>query len=100
MAFVASPAKPSGAPAIVKVPAQSSFIASFEYDAANLTLTTHLKDGSIYQHKFVTPIDFDLLLTSKSQSKHWANSVKGNKQVVKVKTAKTPNSDIRKGRSK
>ncbi len=85
---------------IVKVAVQSSFIAGFEYDQANLTLTTHLKSGAIYQHKFVTPGDFNLLQTSKNPSKHWSQAIKGKKASVRVKISKAPNSEIRKGDKK
>jgi hypothetical protein len=85
-------------PGIINIPAQSSFISAFEYDPANLTLTTHLKSGAIYQHKFVTPGDFDLLRTSKDHSRFWSTSIRGKKQSVRVKVSKSPNSGIRKGR--
>jgi hypothetical protein len=81
------------------MPAQSSFIAEFEYDQANLTLTTHLKSGAIYQHKFFLPADWTNLQTSQNHSKHWADNIKGKHASVRVKTVKTPRSEIhRKGR--
>ena len=82
----------------VKVGAKSSFIAEFEYDEGNLTLTTHLKSGSIYQHKFVVPSEFEALKTAKSQSKHWSDFIRGKKASVVVKAHKAPNSGIKTGR--
>lgn len=97
MASVSSNAKAQTAKGIKTIPANSSFIAAFEYDENNLTLTTHFKNGSIYQHKFVTPGDWDLLQTAKSQSKHWGTAIKGNKIGVTVKREKAPNSEIKLG---
>jgi aromatic ring hydroxylase len=91
-------AKPA-APGIVKMAAQSSFIAAFEYDQASLTLTTHLKNGAIYQHKFVVPSEFEQLRTSKSQSRHWSDAIRGKKQSVRVKVSKAPDSESRKWRT-
>lgn len=82
-------------PALVTVPAKSSWIAAFEYDAANLTLTTHLKSGAIYQHKFVTPLDWQTLQASQNHAKHWADSIKGKKICVRIKSAKAPKGDIK-----
>ncbi len=95
MASVSLPNEPAQAPAIQKVAANSSFISEFEYDPTNLTLTTHLKSGAIYQHKFVTPLEFAQLQTSQNHSKHWSNSIKGRKVSVTVKATKAPNSEIR-----
>lgn len=86
--------QPSSTP-IVTMPAVSSFIAAFEYDQANLTLTSHLKDNSIYQHKFVLPADWLALQTSQNHSKHWANNIKGKKLGVRLKSAKSPRSELR-----
>jgi KTSC domain len=88
-------------PPLQSMPAiNSSFIALFEYDQANLALTTHLKNGAIYQHKFVLPSEWTALQTSQNHSKHWSNAISGKKLSVRVKSAKTPNSEIRKGRKK
>ncbi len=103
---MASVNQPSGAPSqstpkLETMPAVgSSFIAAFEYDAANLTLTTHLLSGAIYQAKFFLPSEWTALQTSQNHSKHWANRVKGKKLSVKVKSAKSPNSEIKTGRKK
>ena len=83
---------------IEKIAAQSSWIASFEYDAPNLTLTTHLKSGAIYQHKFVVGSEWDQLKTAQSHSKHWADHIRAKKASVTVKSAKSPNGQIKTGR--
>lgn len=101
MASVASPSKLTtgrSTPALEKIPAQSSFIAEFEYDSANLTLTTHLKSGAIYQHKFVLASDWTNLQTAKNQSKHWSDNIRGTKQMVRVVVKKAPRSEIKVGR--
>ncbi len=99
MAGVAGqPAGGGSNPALEKVAAQSSWIASFEYDPANLTLTTILKSGAIYQHKFVVGSEWDLLKTAHSHSKHWADHIKGKKVSVTVKSAKAPDGKIKLGR--
>lgn len=90
------PLSPLSTEPIVKMAVQSSFLAGFEYDQANLTLTTHLKSGAIYQHKFVLPSEWTALQTAKSPSKHWADSIRGKKASVRVKISKAPNSEIRK----
>ncbi len=88
-------------PPLQSMPAiNSSFIALFEYDTANLTLTTHLRSGAIYQHKFVLPSEWTALQTSQNHSKHWANAIRGKKLSVNVKSAKAPNSEIKTGRKK
>ena len=89
-------------PALQTMPAiGSSFIAAFEYDQNNLTLTTHLKSGAIYQAKFVLPSEWTALQTSQNHSKHWANHIKGKKLSVTVKSAKAPRSEMKKkGRKK
>ncbi len=83
---------------LVKVGAKSSFIAEFEYDENNMTLTTHMKNGSIYQHKMVVRSEWDALKTAKSQSKHWADFIRGKKASVIIKSQKSPNSGIKTGR--
>jgi hypothetical protein len=83
--------------ALAKMPAQSSFIAEFEYDETNLTLTTHLKNGAVYQHKFVLPSEFIALQTSKNQSKHWSDNIRGKKASVTVIAKKSPRSEIKTG---
>lgn len=95
MASINAPATVA-APQIQTMPANSSFIAAFEYDQANLTLTTHLKNGAIYQHKFVVPLDWLALQTSQNHSKHWSDNIRGKKASVRVKVAKAPRADIRK----
>jgi hypothetical protein len=92
--FPSSESRSSKAP--VKIGAKSSFIAEFEYDDHNLTLTTHLKNGSIYQHKMVVPSEWDALKTAKSQSKYWSDFIRGKKASVRVKAEKAPNSEIKK----
>lgn len=99
MASVARPAGAASSPAIEKLAAQSSWIAEFEYDAANLTLTTHLRSGAIYQHKFVLPSEFLALTTAQNHSKHWADTIRSKKASVKVRSAKAPNSEIKTGRN-
>lgn len=92
------PLAPSTAVGVVHMPAISSWIAGFDYDKNNLTLTTHLKNGAIYQHKFVVPSEWTALQTAKSQSKHWSDNIRGKKQSVRVKIFKAPNSEIKTGR--
>ncbi len=87
-------------PALKKMPIQSSFIAELEYDEANLTLTTHLLNGAVYQHKFVLPSEFVGLQTAKNPSKHWADNIRGKKASVRVVVKKAPRSEIKTGRSK
>ena len=79
---------------IQTMPAQSSWIAAFEYDATNLRLTTHLRDGSIHQHTFVMPLEWEALKTSQNHSKHWAQSIKGKKLSIRIKSAKAPKSEL------
>jgi hypothetical protein len=98
MASVNGSSRPASSPAIETIPAQSPFIAAFEYDAQNLTLTTHLKNGAIYQYKFVVPGDWAALQTSQNQSKHWSDNIRAKKQSVRVKAQKSPNSEIKTGR--
>lgn len=74
--------------------ADSSFIAAFEYDQPNLTLTTHLKSGAIYQHKFCLPSDWAALQTSQNHGAHWARNIKGKKISVAIKKVKTPKSEL------
>ncbi len=93
---LAGPSRSSKAP--VKLGAKSSFIAEFEYDEGNVTLTTHMKNGAIYQHKFVVPSEWDALKTAKSQSKYWSDFIRGKKASVVVKAQKAPNSAIKTGR--
>lgn len=98
MASIANRQPAAQARGIEKISIQSSFIAAVEYDQQNLTLTTWLKSGAVYQHKFVVPGDWVALQTAKNPSKHWANAIKGKKLSVRVKSAKAPNSAIRTGR--
>jgi hypothetical protein len=96
MASVFSNLQPASAmQGLQTMPANSSFIAAFEYDQANLTLTTHLKSGAIYQAKFFLPSEWEALKTSQNHSKHWANKVKGKKLSVAVKRVKTPKSGVK-----
>lgn len=90
------PSRSTKAP--IKLGAKSSFIAEFEYDEHNLTLTTHMKNGAIYQHKMVDPDDWEGLKTAKSQGKFWSDNIRGKKSSVVVKTQKAPNSDVKIGR--
>ena len=98
MASVNQPSKDSqSSKPLETMPAvNSSFIAAFTYDSGNLTLTTHLKNGAIYQHKFVVPLDWLALQTSQNHSKHWSDNIRGKKASVRVKVAKAPRADIRK----
>ena len=100
MASVAGPGPSTGRSSVMpkKVGVQSSFIAEFEYDEANLTLTTTMKNGQVYQYKFVTPGEFTNLQTAKNPSKHWADNIRGKKASVRVITKKSPNSEIKTGR--
>ena len=98
MASVAGSGQPQSTPAIQKMAAQSSWIAAFEYDQANMTLTTHLKSGAVYQHKFVLPSEWTALQTAQNHSKHWADRIRGKKLSVIVKSAKSPNGAIKTGR--
>lgn len=94
MAAINTPTTPV-APGIVTMPAMSSFIAAFEFDQANLTLVSHFKSGAIYESKFFLPINWTDLQTSQNHSKHWANNIKGKHLTVKVKSAKSPKSEIK-----
>jgi hypothetical protein len=78
--------------------AQSSWISLFEYDPAQLRLTTHLKDGSIHQHTFVTALDWAGLQTAQSHGKHWANNIKGKKLGIRVKSARAPLGEIKRSK--
>ncbi len=80
---------------LVKIGAKSSFIAEFEYDEHNATLTTHMKNGAIYQHKQVDPDDWEGLKTAKSQGKYWSDFIRGQKASVRVKVQKAPNSEVK-----
>ncbi len=84
-----------GVQGIKRSPAKSSFIAEFSYDYANQTLTTQLKSGAIYQHKDVSPGEWVALQNSQSQSRFWADAIRGQKLSVRVKSAKAPNSEVR-----
>jgi hypothetical protein len=95
MASINSPVAPAATPGIVTMPAMSSFIAAFEYDQNNLTLVSHFKSGAIYEAKFFLPMEWTDLQTSQNHSKHWANNVKGKHLTVKVKSAKSPKSEIK-----
>lgn len=98
MASVNSNATAPATQAIQFMPAASSFISAFEYDPNQLRLTAHLKSGAIYQHTFVTALDWAALQTSQNHSKHWANNIKGKKLGIRIKSAKTAKSEIRNGR--
>jgi hypothetical protein len=74
---------------------QSSFIALLEYDQQNLTLTTHLKSGAIYQHKMVTPMDWTAMQAAQNHGSFWSRMIKGKKTSVKVKKVRAPNSGIK-----
>lgn len=83
------------APAIQTFVPQSSFLALLEYDQANLTLTSHLKSGAVYQHKFVIPADWAALQTSQNHGKHWSSNIKGKKLSVKIKTVRAPKAELK-----
>ena len=101
MASVAQTAAPqTTAQGLQIMPANSSWISAFEYDPAQMRLTTHLKDGSIHQHTFVTSLDWAALQTAQSHGKHWSNNIKGKKLGIRIKSAKSPNGDIIKNRRK
>ena len=61
------------------IPARSSWIAAFEYDAANLRLTSHLKDGSIQQYTSVNSGDWENLKTAKRQGGYFSRNIIGKK---------------------
>ncbi|MDE2099543.1 MAG: KTSC domain-containing protein [Patescibacteria group bacterium] len=81
--------------AIQSFPPKSSFISLFEYDIQNLTLTTHLKSGAVYQHKFFLPVEWDNLKTAQNHSKHWANNICGKHASVRVITRRSPRSELK-----
>lgn len=89
MAFIAQSKTQAPQAGVQTIAANSKFITAFEYDTTNMRLTTHLKNGAIYQHVFVLPNDWELLKTSQNHSKHWANNIKGKKQVIIVRTIKS-----------
>ena len=95
MASVNSNAAPVQAPSLQILPASSSFISSFEYDQAQMRLTTCLKSGAIYQHTFVMPMDWLALQTSQNHSKHWAKNIKGKKLGIRIKSAKAAKSETK-----
>lgn len=90
----------SSTPALQTFAPSSTFIALLEYDAANATLTTHMKSGAIYQHKEVMPADWDRLKTSQNTGSSWSSSISGKKLSVRVKVQKGPRADTRKRRAK
>lgn len=96
MASVAqAPATKRSTPPLQTIPVKSRFIASMEYDQGNLTLTTHLINGSIYQHKMVTPVEWETLKISDNLGKTWSSAIKGKKLSVKIKSAKAPRSELK-----
>lgn len=96
MAYVATPPNAAATTAgIQTVPANSSWIAAFEYDAANLTLTTHLKDGAIYQHKMFLPVNWEDLKTAPNHSKHWSDQIRGKHASVRIRADKAPKSELK-----
>jgi hypothetical protein len=88
--------KVQSTPALQTFVPQSSFISLFEYDQANLTLTSHLMSGSIYQHKMFLPASWADLITSKNHDTHWSRNVKGKHMSVRLKFAKAPKSAMKK----
>jgi hypothetical protein len=98
MASVAGARPMQSTPSIQAIGAKSSFIAALEYDQQNLTLTTHMKNGAIYQHKYVTPLDWNALQQSQDHSSHWSKNIRGKKMSVRVKVAKAPRSELKHGR--
>lgn len=70
---------------------KSSFLSFCEYDPTNLTLTTHLKSGAIFQHKFVLPLEWTNFQTAQNHGSFWSKSIKGKHLSVKVKHVKSPN---------
>jgi hypothetical protein len=80
-------AKQAATNGIETLPAKSSWIDSFEYDSINYRLTTHLKDGNIYQHVFFLPINWDQLKTAQKHSDFFNHSVKGKFASIHVKKA-------------
>ena len=75
----------------------SSFLAFLEYDPVNLRITSHLKSGAIYQHTFCLGADWTNLISSQNHGKHWASAIKGRKQSIRIKTAKSAKADNKKG---
>lgn len=84
------PARMQRTDKIVTLPVQSSFIAAMDYDPTNLALTTHMKNGAIYQHKFVLPSDWEDLKAAQNHSKFWSDNIRGKKASVRIKSAKSP----------
>jgi hypothetical protein len=72
----------------------STFLSLLEYDAQNMTLTSYLKSGAIYQHKMFFPLEWVKLQTTQNHGKEWASSTKG-KISVRVKKAKAPRSEMK-----
>lgn len=86
MANVHANAAPAqAAPGLQTMVAKSSWISLFEYDPTNFRLTTHLKNGSIYQHAFVLPGEWTALQTSQHHSSHFSNFIKGKKAAIHIK---------------
>ena len=74
---------------------KSTFISMLEYDQTNLTMTSWMSNGSVYQHKFIMPLDWDALKTAQNHGKHWSKNIRGKKLSVKVKSAKAPKAEMR-----
>ena len=100
MASIFQPPKAAAAPKIHHLPSTSSFIAAFEYDETNLTLSTWMRNGSLYQAKFFLPADWDNLKTSQNHSKHWANNVKGKHATTRVIFRQSPTALLKRRQSK
>ncbi|MDE2020353.1 MAG: KTSC domain-containing protein [Patescibacteria group bacterium] len=73
----------------------SSFISLLEYDQNNLTLTTHMLSGAIYQHKFFVPLEWDALKTSQDHGSYWSRAVRGKKLAVRLKASKSPRANLK-----
>lgn len=95
MASVAQPRTYRQQAALETFSPKSSFLAALEYDVTNLTLTTHMLKGGIYQHKFVTPGDWSALQVSQNHGQAWSKIIKGKKASVIVKSAKAPKSELK-----
>ena len=79
---------------------KSSWITMYEYDPQNLRLTTNLKNGSIYQHTFVMPLEFQALTTSANHAIYFTRNIKGKKLGIKVKVHRSPTAGIQNRRNK
>ena len=62
----------------------SSFIQGVVYDHRTLTMDVQMKSG-IYRYKNITPMEFTMLITSKSTGTTYNAVIKGQKACTKLR---------------